>query len=204
MRDEKAFATFVNEHVAFKAADDVKRLTLPQTPDAYKVELPVDFKPPEGVEFKFKTDDPLLSQARTMAHQMRIAQDNFSKLLGLYAGAQVATQQQIQTARNAEIAKLGATGSARVTAINTWLDAMGVSGLQGRVFTAGDVQAFESLITKFSSQGGGSFRQTGREVQQEGRLPAGAEGEKIWNSWSYSQQKEYAEKFTPKANGVAA
>jgi hypothetical protein len=184
----------------------VKRLSLPQAPEAYEVKLPSDFKPPDGITFEFKKDDPLLAQARTMAHAMGISQDNFSKLLGLYAGAQVASQQAITTARNAEIAKLGATGTARVTAINTWLEAMGVPGLQARVLTASDVQAYESLITKFSGQGSGSFSQRGREVPEpEGKLPPGAEGDKIWDSWGYNQKKEYSEKFgAPRANGAAA
>ena len=59
-------------------------------------------------------------------------------------------------------------------------------------------------MTKYSTQGGGSFSQRGREVQVEGRLPEGPEGEKIYNSWNYSQRKEYADKFAQKPNGAAA
>ena len=64
------------------AAEDSRKLTLPQTADAYKVELPADFKPPEGVKFAFQADDPLLSQARSVAHELGIPQEGFSKLLG--------------------------------------------------------------------------------------------------------------------------
>lgn len=159
----KEFGEHFNQLTARVAADDVAKLSRPQAPDAYEVKLPADFRPPEGVEFKFRDGDPLLAQAKTMAHEMGISQEHFSKLLGLYAGAQVADQQQMTTARNAEIAKLGTTGPARVTAVNTWLDAMGVPGLKGRMWTAADVHAFEGLITKFTSQGGASFRATGRE-----------------------------------------
>ena len=150
----------------FKAAEDSKRLTLPQTPEAYKVELPADFKAPEGVKFEFKQDDPLLAQAKSWAHKRGLSQETFQEGLALFAGAQVATQQEITNARNAEIAKLGTTGPARVTAINTWLEAMGVGGLQGRVLLANDVTAFESLITKFSRSGQRlRSSQRGREVQ---------------------------------------
>lgn len=180
----------------------MKRLTLPADPDAYKVELPADFKPPEGIDFKFKEGDPLLGQARTLAHSMGISQDNFSKLLGLYAGAQVATQQQIKTAQNAEIAKLGPTGPARVTAATTFLKAVlgdaGGAQMASRMFTASDVENVEKLITRFSTQGVASFRQTGRDVDMVGRAdPAAVE------KMTYSEKKAYAAKF-PQTNGNAA
>jgi hypothetical protein len=78
-----------DELKAFKATEDSKRLTLPQKPDDYKIELPADFKPPEGVTFEFKADDPLMAQARTFAHQAGISQEGFSKLLSLHAASQV-------------------------------------------------------------------------------------------------------------------
>jgi hypothetical protein len=206
IKDDKAFGSWINEHVAFKAADDSRKLSLPQNADAYKVELPADFKPPEGIDFKFKSDDPLLSQARTMAHKMGISQESFSSLLGLYAGGQVATQQQIQAARTAEVAKLGTTGPARVAAVTTWAKAIlgdaGGAQFAARMFTAGDVENVEKLITRFGSQGSGAFRTTGREADVAGRLPDGEAGEKQWSSMTYSQRKEYAEKF-PQSNGAA-
>ena len=193
--------------MAFKAAEDSKQLSLPQTPDAYKIDLPADFKPPAGIDFKFKQDDPLLSQAKAMAHEMHLPQEQFSKLLGLYAGAQVATQQQIETARQSEISKLGTTGPARVTAITTFFKAM-VGDAEGaqfasRMFTASDIQIAEKFIARFTSQGAGSFRQTGRDGEPAGRIPAGADGEAIWNKMTYSEKKEYSEKFSP-ANGAGA
>lgn len=178
------------------------KLSRPQTAEAYEVKLPADFKPPDGVEFKFRDGDPLLSQAKAMAHEMGISQENFSRLLGLYAGAQVADQQQITTARNAEIAKLGATGPARVTAVNTWLDAMGVGELKARMFTAGDVQKYEALITKFTSQGGASFRTTGREPPQ----PAGRVSDAEFAKMTPAARLDYTRQFDQKQfqNGSVA
>lgn len=203
MKDEKALASFINENVAFKAAEDVKRMSRPQTPDEYKLELPADFRPPEGIEFKFKDGDPLLAQAKAVMHEIDSGklsgQQAFSKLLGLYAGAQVADQQTITTARNAEIAKLGAAGPARVTAMNTWLEAMGVPGLKARVFTAGDVQAMESLITRFASQGGAPFSAGGRVApDMPGRVDSAT-----YEKMTFTEKKEYAAKF-PQTNGAAA
>lgn len=203
IKDEKALAAYVNEHVAFKAAEDVKRLSNPASPDAYKVELPKDFKPPEGVEFKFRDNDPLLAQAKTMAHEMGISQENFSRLLGLYAGAQVADQATITNARNAEIAKLGAAGTARVTAVTTFFKAMlgDQEGAQfsSRMFTARDVEIAEKLITRFSSQGGAPFNGGGRTPPDvPGRVDSAT-----YDKMTYTEKKEYTARF-PQTNGAAA
>jgi hypothetical protein len=200
VKDDKALASFINEHVAFKAAEDVKALSRPQTPDAYKVELPADFKAPEGIKFEFKQDDPLLSQARTMAHEMGISQENFSKLLGLYAGAQVATQQQIQTAHLAEVNKLGTTGPARVTAITTFFksilgDQEGAQ-LASRMFTARDIEIAEKLVTRFASQGGGMFRQTGRTADIGAKVD-----DATWDKMTYGEKKDYAERHSMNGAG---
>jgi hypothetical protein len=108
-----------------------------------------------------------MAQARTLAHQIGISQENFSKLLALYGGAQVATQQQITAARNAEVAKLGPAGPARIDALGTFFNAyLGETAgkqLLSRAFTASDVQILEGLVSKITSGGAAAFRGTGRE-----------------------------------------
>jgi hypothetical protein len=193
--DDKALAAHFNEIVARDAAEAVRRNALPQNADAYKVELPGDFKPPQGVEFKFNNDDPLLSQARTMAHEMGLKQEDFSKLLGLYAGAQVASQQQITAARNAEIAKLGTTGPARIDALTTffssYLSEAEGRQLMSRMFTAADVAIAEKLVGKISSQGGASFRANGREPPDA----PGKVSNEVFAKMSSAERLDYARKF---------
>jgi hypothetical protein len=174
--DDKALATHLNEIIARDAAEAIRKQTLPQSPDAYKIELPKDFTPPQGVEFKFNDGDPLLAQARTMAQKHGISQEGFSELLGLYAGSQIASQQAIANARNAEIAKLGATGPTRIDTLTTFFKAhLGeAEGAQimSRVFTASDVQVMEKLVSKMTNQGGSSFTGRGREAPEPGKLNA--------------------------------
>jgi hypothetical protein len=166
-----------DELKAFKATEDSKRLTLPQKPDDYKIELPSDFKPPEGVTFEFRADDPLMAQARTFAHEAGISQEGFSKLLSLHAASQVESAAQMQTAKAAEIGKLGVNGPARVTAVTNWLKAVGGPDADTLVRTldyapvAGTVQAFENLMRKFSSQGGAAFSQQHRTQPEAGKIP---------------------------------
>lgn len=151
----------------------------------------MDFVVPQGVEYKFNDTDPLLAQAKSLAHQLGIPQDGFSKLLGLYAGAQVATEQQIATARNAEIGKLGPTGPARVDAASTFFKAhLGEADgkqLMSRMVTASDIAIAEKLMARFASQGGGSFSGARREADTGAKLTSDQ-----YDKLSYSEKKEYA------------
>lgn len=174
--DGQAFRAGFDELAAFKAGLDVKRSTLPQKADDYKAELPADFKVPDGITYTFNQNDPLLHQARAVMHdidQGKISgQEAFGKLLALYAGGQVASQQAINTARNAEIQKLGTTGPARVDALTTFFRAylgdQAGNRRMARIFTAQDVQDAEMEVSKITSQGGASFRGNGREPPQPG------------------------------------
>lgn len=190
-----------DELKAFKAADDVRKATLPATPEAYKIELPADFRTPVGVDFKFDANDPLLAQFKAQAHADDMSQDAFSKTLGLYASAKIAEEAQITNARNAEIAKLGSTAPARVdavinflTGIDTTNDKRDAKALAGMLVTAGHVEAFERLITRFTSQGAASFSQSHRDVD------TGKVDQATYDRMSYSEKKAYAEKHGAKPN----
>lgn len=192
--NEEKFAEHLNSMTAAQAAAESKRLALPQTPEAYQVALPADFKVPDGIEFKFDDTDPLLAQARSVAHELGIPQEGFSKLLGLYAGSQVQQAAQVQAARTAEVNKLGPTGPARVDAVTTFLKATlgDTEGAQiaSRMFTASDVQIFEKLVSKFASQGAAGFSQQHRDVTAAGKVTPEA-----YEKMSYSEKKEYSAKF---------
>ena len=190
------------------AAEDVKVASRPQKPDDYKIELPTDFKPPAGVEFKFNDADPLLAQARTVAHEAGIPQETFSKLLGLYAGAQVATEASLQAARQAELAKLGPTATARNAALETFFKAaLGEKDgmqLMSRAFLASDFQILEKIVGKLSSQGAASFNGGNREApaNQGARV-----SDEVFAKMSAGDRLNYARQFpqpTAARNGRTA
>ena len=190
---------------AEKAAKDANLLSLPAKPSDYKLELPADFKAPEGVKFTFNPADPIkgpvINAAREWAKANNITQEQFSGMLALYAGSQAHEASLINMAAKAEREKLGPAGSARVDAVARWLkvelgDDLARVQLQTMV-SERHVRGFELMIQKKTSQGVGSFRTTGREAPEpDGRLPSGPEGEKIWDAMSYGQKKEYTEKFS--------
>lgn len=181
----KAF-TERDELRAFKAAEDSRKLTLPQKPEDYKLELPADFKAPEGVTVQFDEKDPLIAQARQAAQELGIDQAGFSRLLALHAGAIAGEQQQIDAAKAAEIAKLGPAGPARVTAISTWLESIGAPELKEAMWTANLITGFEKQMARFRSQGSAGFSQTGRDAADS------KPSEEEYATWDYNEKRTYA------------
>jgi hypothetical protein len=152
--------------------------------------LPADFQPPVGVEFKFDMADPILAQARAEAHRQGLSQEGFSKILGLYAAAKVGEQTQIDTARAAEQAKLGANAGARVDGVINWLTGMDSSAdkgdakaLAGMLVTARHVEAFERIINKLTTQGSASFSQSHRVAPDNNDIPG-------FSTMSFEQKRQ--------------
>jgi len=153
------------------AAEDVRKGSLPQTPDAYKVELPADFTPPAGVEFKLDTSNPALGQLKAVAHKHGMTQEAVNELIGVYAGNEVGTEARIKAAASAEVAKLGPSGPARVDAVTRFMDASGLGALKSTLVTAAQVEAMEAHITRLSTQGGASFTQSHRVPPDANQIP---------------------------------
>lgn len=200
-----SFRKDFDELTAFKAADESRRLTLPQTDDAYKVELPSSFKAPEGVEFKIEADNPLWAQGRAWARKHGLTQEAFSEAIALVAGDRIGTQTSIKQAFDAEVAKLGAAGPQRVDAVTQWISAMGgdkhgaaLARVMKMAPVASTIEAFEALMQRFQTQGAGTFTTRGREADQQSRV-SDADYEKM----TYTERKEYAARF-PQGNGAAA
>lgn len=154
-----------------QAAEDLRKGTLPQSPDAYKVELPADFRPPGGVEFKFDANDPAIVAAKNWAHSRGLSQEDFGGLLSIYAGHQAQQQAVINAARDAEIAKIGVSGPQRIDAISRWLRAevgdADARPILATLATAAHVRLYERLMTKISNQGTAPFSQQHRERPAE-------------------------------------
>ena len=121
-------------------------------------------------------------------------QEGFSKQVDLLAGYIVGNEQNIQNARNAEIAKLGANGVARVTALSTWLDAKGAPALKSMLVNAAIVEQFEGLMRQFASQGTAGFTTNGRD-------PTAGAGvtDAEYAAMTPRQKLEYAQKHTKAA-----
>jgi hypothetical protein len=174
-----------DELKAFKAAEDVKSLSRPQTADAYKIELPKDFKMPAGSkEYTFDMADPLLAAARTEAHAQGLSQEGFSKILGIYAASRAGEDARITAAAAAEVTKLGTNGPARVDAVMRVLDGAGLGVLKSTIVTAAQVEAWEAHISKMTSQGAAVFSSAHRVPPDDGGKIAG------FDKMSFEQKRQ--------------
>jgi hypothetical protein len=158
----------LRDALSHRAEAELRRANMPKSAAEYKTELPKDFAPPAGMSFELDSGDPLLAHARTLAYQRGIDQETFSDMLGIYAANECAREQQLATARGAELQKLGAAGPQRIAQIETWLKAIAgndaapmIAQLKGFPVSS-MVRMFESIISRHSNQGAVPFSQAGR------------------------------------------
>lgn len=195
---EEKFSQRVNDLAAFRAEADVKRAAIPAAADKYEASLPADFKAPEGMQFQLNADDPALKQFREIAHKRGLDQETFSEALGAFAAVKIAEHQQITTARDAEMAKLGTAGQTRIDNIETWLKAkVGdkanvLIGTLKQFPVAANVEAIEGIMRAFSAQGSGNYTQGGREGEADKGKIAGYE------SMSFEQRRHAQEQARAK------
>jgi len=181
-----------NEYATRIAADDSRKASLPQSPEAFEAKLPEGFKAPEGIEVKFDANDPMLKSAQAMAHAKGWSQQDFSDALGIVATMKANETAAYETAKTANLAALGAKGPERIDAVTRWLTANGsaeeVKPIIATLATTGHVTFFEKMIQKLSSQGSAGFNTNGRVVE------TGKVSDEAWSKMSYSEKKAYAEK----------
>jgi hypothetical protein len=160
---------------AFFAAENSRKLSTPE-PGAYELKFNDDFVLPQGTEWRWNADDPLLGQVREFASANGMTQSTFSKLLGLHAASQMRDMQEFAAAKAAEVQKLGDTANARVDAVKTWLKAMAPDHFAGlaRVLemapSAATVRGLEALMHRYSTQTAGGFNGAHREPTLPGKV----------------------------------
>jgi hypothetical protein len=158
----------VRDALAHQAEQNVRKRSLPPSPDKYEIKNTPNFKPPEGFKFEWDMNDPGLQAAREIAHARGLDQETFSSLLDVYAANKIGESQKLGTARAAELGKLGSAANVRIDAIETWLKAR--IGAKAGLFVgqlrnypvAAMVEGLEDIIRGSSNQGGVDFTQSGR------------------------------------------
>jgi hypothetical protein len=145
------------------AAEQSRKLALPQKPEDVQIGWPKDFKLPEGMKFELDATKPEFSKLQAAAVKHGLSSEAVTDLVGVYAETLVGSKATYDAAHAAEVAKVGANGPARITALGTFFDGIGAPAMKQMLVTAEIVHAAEKLAAKFSSQGAASFRQDGRE-----------------------------------------
>jgi hypothetical protein len=186
----------LREFLTAKGEAELRKATLPATPNDYVPALPENFKLPDGVDFKVDAADPMLADARNWAHSRGMDQSAFSELIGIYATSKAKEQALYNTAAAAEVAKLGANGVQRVSAIDVWLRGQLGDDLAAPVrsvlVTEKIVRAWETVIQKFQSQGVASFSQAHREP---GNAGGGRVSDEQYAKMTSGERLDYARGF---------
>ena len=169
----------ITELLQRQSQDDLKKLTLPSEPKAYKAELPADLKLPGSQTYKFNDADPSIIAAKNWAHAKGLSQDEFGQVLGIYA-SHVAGEQAMLAERSAqEVAKAGVNAPQRVDAVGKWITGeMGeadAAPIRATIVTDAHLRFYERLMQKVSSQGAASFSQSHRTAPDNNPIP-GYEG----------------------------
>jgi hypothetical protein len=162
-----------------QSQDDLKKLTLPSEPEAYKAELPADLQLPGGVEYKFDQSNPSLVAARNWAHAKGLSQDEFSQVLGIYASHEAQQNAVLAERSRQEVAKAGVNAPQRVDAVSRFITAeMGeadAAPIRATIVTDAHLRFYEKMMNKISSQGAASFSQSHRTAPDTNGIP-GYEG----------------------------
>jgi hypothetical protein len=109
--------------------------------------------------------------------------------LGLYASANSNEQIAIANAAQREKEAAGVNAGVRVDAVQLWLKAHypgAAKAFIATLATAKQLDAWESIITRFVNGGGGSFSRRGNEPETQKISDA------VYDKMSYNEKKEYA------------
>jgi hypothetical protein len=182
-----------------KALEDSRRAQIPQDPSGYQAVLPEDAVLPPGIEVKYSDADPLVQGAlkslREFCHANGLGQREFSQLLAVDANRVAIEKNMLQRAHEDQMRQLGGAGTARLSAVATWLKSMageeGGKALIANLLTARQVSAFETMMHRHQSQGGGSYSGAHRDPPQK----AGTVSTEQYAKMSYTERKDYAAQF---------
>jgi hypothetical protein len=193
--------------MATKAQADLRATQVPAYPSGYKPELPADMKLPPGIEFKIDVTDAAYKDLANFAHARGWGAQEFSTALGIFASREAREAAAFAEAQRAEVQKLGANGTSRVTAVETWLRSeLGddlANGMRSMMVTEKIVRGFEKLAAQRTTQGAAPFSQAHRtpEPYAPGRV-SDEEYSRMSQAdrWAYARSHDQKQ-FYPGGNG---
>jgi hypothetical protein len=158
-----------------QAQDDLRKATLPATPDEYKLELSPGAKLPGDTEYKFNAGDPSLAALRNWAHAKGFDQSTLSEMLTIYATHEAQQNAALAARSREEVAKAGVNAPQRVDAVSKWITGeMGeadAAPIKATLVTDAHLRFYEKMMQKVSSQGAASFSQSHRTAPDTGGIP---------------------------------
>jgi hypothetical protein len=186
----------LHDLVAHKAQTDSQKLTTPK-PGEYQLRFNDDFVLPQGTEWKWDENSPLLTAVREFASANNMSQATFSRLLQMHAASRIGEDMAFAEAKAREVQALGDAANQRVDAVRTWLKAMapehfaGLAKVLEMAPTAATVKGLEALMARHVSGGAASFRGSNREPESPNKI-----SQAEYDQLSYHGKLQYAESFS--------
>jgi hypothetical protein len=183
-----------------QAQDDLRRATVPPTPQDYKLALPENLTLPGDAQFTFDEagSKATFDAAKAWAHSRGLSQSDFSEMMGLYASHVAQTESALAAVSRAEIAKAGVNAPQRVDAIGKWIRAevgdADAKPILATMVTDSHLRFYEKLQQRITSQGAAGFSQSHRVAPDDGRIP-GYEG------MSFEQRRLAQDQAAARRNG---
>jgi transcriptional regulator with XRE-family HTH domain len=172
---EAELAAMMTRH----ADDDLRRATVPASPEKYLAQLPENLTLPGSQTYKFDESDPSLVAARNLAHSKGWSQQDFSEALGIFASHIAGQEAALAERSRAEIAKAGTNAPQRVDAIGKWIRGevgdVDAKPILATIVTDAHLRFYERLQQRITSQGAASFSQSHRVPPDNKSIP-GYEG----------------------------
>jgi hypothetical protein len=170
-----------------QAQEDLRKATVPPTPNDYRLELSPGAKLPGEVEYKFDASNPGLAALRNWAHAKGFDQSTLSEILTIYATHEAQQNAALTEISRAEIAKVGVNGPQRVDAIGRWIrgevgDA-DAKPILATMVTDAHVRFYEKLLQRITSQGAAPFSQAHRAAPDADKIPG-------FENMSFAQQRQ--------------
>lgn len=140
----------------YQAAEAARAAEVPADVSGYKLETPEPILDLAGNPIGFNADDPLAKGVLGVLHKHGVGQAAASELLATYAQSVIAEATAANDALAAEVAKLGANGPARITAVKSALTAHApaqADAIMAGLSTADAVVGLEALIAKLTGAG---------------------------------------------------
>jgi hypothetical protein len=113
-------ASDIQQLIAQKAQDDLRKTRIPPTPGDYKAELPPDLKLPDGVQIAIDPANPAVQDLAKWAHGRGFDQADFSQMLGFYASHQAREQAAFQASQSYSSARAAPSSLAARRFVGPW------------------------------------------------------------------------------------
>jgi hypothetical protein len=160
-----------------QAQDDLRKATIPPTPQDYKLVLPESLKLPGDGKYQFDEagNQATFNAARAWAHSRGLSQSDFSEMMGLYASHHAQQDAALAERSRQEIAKAGINAPQRVDAVGRWITGMvgeaDAAPIRRTIITDAHLRFYETVMSKITSQGVASFSQSHRVPPDTAGIP---------------------------------